>query len=1529
MKALALVVAGLAIFSLVNARADGPATSLLDEFNHDPFANGTDLSYWTTHPWTQPRPYYYAMPYGGVDVWYNVVLHDNTSVTPDGSPPFGYGSISTDAWVMGKILMRNYNWYTISASGNWMVTGTYYMYPYTYYSVAPATTNANTTYPYEGHDSLASVTADPKINPEALVADPVDLATGDFSFSRSLLKVVAPFPLEFVVNSTSEFDTANRPLGRNCWHNYEVSFNRYSANYVQIRFNRFRYAGFQKNATTGLYESQSPTWARWRVWDGVSGTTYAYDPDTDTKYTFADVARTCTTMEKAGNYADLTYSSVAPVTLTRVTDRATGRYIQLNYAHPTAGYLVTSVTDGVRTASIAYDSNLFAKTLTDAAGQVTTAQNAGNRQVTGLVDGGTNTILTNSYDTAGRVTGQTDGKGKNETFTYNSFVSGIRKSVHTNRVGSADEIYMNAQYRTDHTVDAVSGTTSFFYDTKSNRVKTTDARGNDWKVTLNTANDPVTLTDPLNYTVQTTFDSNGRALSITDQAGNASIFTYGTHGEQLTSADPLGNTTTKTYSGTTGILATITMPRGGVTTFTQSNGVVVSSTDAVGNGESYQWEPNSGLLKKLTNAAGQATQYEHDGNGQTTKITDANGGISLMTYDGRGELATTVDALNGTTSITRDGNGNVLTVTDELGKITTSTYDDEDRPTRVTDPTGVYVGTAYDAAGRKSATWLSGSGTTSFVHDGNGNTTKVTDPTGIITQYQFDKRNAVTKRTDANGNDWLFTYNSRGLMSDTTDPLSQVTTFSYDNDSRMTSVTDPGSLTASRVFDADGNVTSITNPRGKTTHFAFDLADNITSETTHEGHQTLYTYNSLNLPATITDPNLQVTTLGYDNLGLLSTTTDGVGTITNTRDALGQLVSVVEGAKTLGFVRDAAGQVTQYTDSNGYVINYTYDDAGRVKTLTYGGKTVTYSYDSAGRRYQVTDWASRTSTQSYDLASRPTTLVLPNGTTESRSYDTRGLLASLEYTGTASVSLWKSTLTHDVLGRIATDTIVTGGTTSAHSFSYDASGRLASANFPSVATWAPTFDAASNITQLVATDLGGAPLFTGGTYNMSYDADNAVTTLNGNLLLHDNNGNLLYGPLGVAPPFWAFTYDARNRLTDAATTHYDYDAQNHRTKKTESGVTYTEYLYDPVTEQTLMSEDQAGLRNYYVYGDGLQWSVEVTPLGVETVQYYHSDVRGSTVLLTDAAGAVIGGVSYGAWGETLSKDASVTTPFLFCGKYGVMTDPDGLIFMRSRYYHPGLRQFMTRDVLPGNISEGRSLNQFCYANGDPMNLIDPNGTAVTTPQILGAARAVGGVTEAGAGFMFATVTAKTKVGARAGVLITLHGLDQTQAGIREVMTGKYVDSYTSMALQRGGMNKGAAELTDAGISAVGSFGIAGPRILTKWVEIGGIAKAKDLTMGRAIYLDGVGARAFNDADFEALGGFGSSQIQKGIWILEEVDQNLRKYVLTTTPAERAAMARKLWKTGFPFEVDGIMALIGGLFGAPDHYAGARQCSIKR
>ena len=165
-----------------------------------------------------------------------------------------------------------------------------------------------------------------------------------------------------------------------------------------------------------------------------------------------------------------------------------------------------------------------------------------------------------------------------------------------------------------------------------------------------------------------------------------------------------------------------------------------------------------------------------------------------------------------------------------------------------------------------------------------------------------------------------------------------------------------------------------------------------------------------------------------------------------------------------------------------------------------------------------------------------------------------------------------------------------------------------------------------------------------------------------------------------------------------------YDALNNRIGQA-SGTNDTTYVVNPnaALPQVLM-RIKNGVTNYYIYGAGLLYQVTETATATNTLTY-HYDYRGSTIALSGDNGLVTDRIEYSLYGLTTYRAGTNDTPFLYNGRYGVQTDPNGLLYMRSRYYNPYLCRFINPD--PSGFNGG--LNLYAYANGNPVSYLDPFG----------------------------------------------------------------------------------------------------------------------------------------------------------------------------------------------------------------------------
>ncbi|MDF3058137.1 MAG: hypothetical protein K0R17_2352, partial [Rariglobus sp.] len=216
----------------------------------------------------------------------------------------------------------------------------------------------------------------------------------------------------------------------------------------------------------------------------------------------------------------------------------------------------------------------------------------------------------------------------------------------------------------------------------------------------------------------------------------------------------------------------------------------------------------------------------------------------------------------------------------------------------------------------------------------------------------------------------------------------------------------------------------------------------------------------------------------------------------------------------------------------------------------------------------------------------------------------------------------------------------------------------------------------------------------------TYDADNQVLswTPAGQATqnpVFDLDGNMTTGPdwSGTSS---SYTYDSRNRLIAHGGQAYRYNVDGHRVQ-----ADTTTYVIDPSGMGQVLVRNQGGTLTRYVWGLGLLH--EETGTATKT---YHPNHQGSTVALSDSSGVVTDTVEYAPYGTVTQRTGTTNTPFLLHGAHGVMTDANGLIYMRARYYHPRLMRFVNADP----IGFDGGMNWFAAFGNNPMGFIDPAGT---------------------------------------------------------------------------------------------------------------------------------------------------------------------------------------------------------------------------
>jgi RHS repeat-associated protein len=193
----------------------------------------------------------------------------------------------------------------------------------------------------------------------------------------------------------------------------------------------------------------------------------------------------------------------------------------------------------------------------------------------------------------------------------------------------------------------------------------------------------------------------------------------------------------------------------------------------------------------------------------------------------------------------------------------------------------------------------------------------------------------------------------------------------------------------------------------------------------------------------------------------------------------------------------------------------------------------------------------------------------------------------------------------------------------------------------------------------------------------------------------------------------------------------------------------TKYIYDAGGNMLAEADENNNILRYYIHGLGLMAMVESGE-----VYTYHFNAVGSTVAMTDAGQNIVNMYAYTPFGVIAYEVEQIEQPFKFVGQYGVMTELNGLYYMRARYYDPEIGRFISEDPIG---FAGGDVNLYAYVGNNPILIIDPNGRCPWCAVVGAFSGAVGGFTSgliSGDGSVTAAI-AGGAAGAFAGAAIGL------------------------------------------------------------------------------------------------------------------------------------------------------------------------------
>ncbi len=440
---------------------------------------------------------------------------------------------------------------------------------------------------------------------------------------------------------------------------------------------------------------------------------------------------------------------------------------------------------------------------------------------------------------------------------------------------------------------------------------------------------------------------------------------------------------------------------------------------------------------------------------------------------------------------------------------------------------------------------------------------------------------------------------------------------------------------------------------------------------------------------------------------------------------------------------DVSGQVTKettkLTKNKDVIKNYTYDSNGNKSTFSVkaGEDTklsLSYEYDGSSRLISVKDSeGNQAVSYAYDTEGSLSERQAANGLKTTYGYDYQNRLTSMtNETGKGVVSKYSSTYLKNGQKAEEVSTVMDKkgkSTKKTAAYTYDMLGRTTRETKTGREDISYTYDANNNRKQMTIGNKTTAYQYNKNDELLRTDTLHTDTEKNDVVIYkNDKNGNQLATVNRSEIPAEAKDtsyidvdvtlgdnqlndnvvnhYNALNQLTETLTKNYKvsftYDAEGLRTGKTVNGEK-TIYVWDG--DQVVMELSKGGaVQKRYIRGNDLVYADK----GENTEKtYYVTDMHGNVVQLLDESGNVTKTYEYDSFGNEVKPEKKDENPYRYCGEYYDKETEE--VYLRARYYEPGVGRFITRDTYTGESDEPLSLHLYTYCANDGVNMVDPSG----------------------------------------------------------------------------------------------------------------------------------------------------------------------------------------------------------------------------
>ena len=307
-----------------------------------------------------------------------------------------------------------------------------------------------------------------------------------------------------------------------------------------------------------------------------------------------------------------------------------------------------------------------------------------------------------------------------------------------------------------------------------------------------------------------------------------------------------------------------------------------------------------------------------------------------------------------------------------------------------------------------------------FAYDLKGNLSAHVDPTGAERYIARDGRGLPLMITDGDETWWRFQWSAMGDLEAEGPASGMRVRFAHDRLGRTVGVARGQDAPDGLVRDANGNLIAIHRPDGGVVQLAYDPEDRIVWHRDPLGRETRWRYDGLRFPREritadgsrfvyqydselnligLENPKGERYRLDYDLAGRLVREVGFDGRVLDYRyDDSGRLAEQLDAGASTKFKRDPLGRLLEKDLADDTSHRFAWDSGGRLTLAENSERRVEFGYDKAGRLvYEEQD--GQLLSHRYDGRGRRVETILPDGRKLQVAYGYDDLFSAISFNG--------------------------------------------------------------------------------------------------------------------------------------------------------------------------------------------------------------------------------------------------------------------------------------------------------------------------------------------------------------------------------------------------------------------------------------------------------------------------------------------------------------------------------------------------